>query len=115
MKDLTPVLGAIITLVVFGIGTFLIPFIKQKLGEAKTEELMRWIKIFVRAAEQIFRESGLGAEKKQYVLDRLAEMGYSVDTEALNEMIEAAVLELNREVIASKVNIEKISEGDGKK
>lgn len=113
MKDLTPVFGAVITLVFFGIGTFLIPLIKQKLGEAKTEDLMRWIKIFVKAAEQIFQESGLGEKKKQYVLDRLAEKGYTIDTEALNEMIEAAVLELNREVIASKVNIyEKIAEGE---
>lgn len=96
--DITNVIGAVITLVVFVIGAFLLPLLRQKLGTEQTNELLRWVAIFVRAAEQIFRESGMGEQKKAYVLDKLREKGYNVDMEAVDEMIEAAVLELNREV-----------------
>lgn len=98
MNDITFIVEAIITIVVFAVGTFLLPWIKQKIGAAKTAELLRWVGIFVRAAEQIFRESGMGEQKKAYVLQKLQEKGYSVDLEAIDDMIEAAVLDLNREV-----------------
>lgn len=97
MIDITTIIEAVITIVVFVVGTFLIPWIKQKIGEGKTAELINWVVIFVRAAEQIYNESGMGAQKKAYVLQRLQEKGYNLDLEAVEDMIEAAVLELNRE------------------
>ena len=100
MIDITPIIQAIITIVVFVVGTFLLPWIRQKLGNAKTDELLRWVGIFVRAAEQIYKESGMGAQKKAYVINRLEEKGYNFDLDAIDDMIEAAVLELNREAEA---------------
>lgn len=97
MFDITFIIEAVITIIVFVVGTFLIPWIKQKIGDGKTNELLRWVGIFVRAAEQIYRESGMGVQKKAYVMQKLQEKGYSLDLEAIDEMIEAAVLELNRE------------------
>lgn len=94
--DITHVIGAVITLIVFMVGAFLLPLIRQKVGDGNMEELLRWVDIFVRAAEQIFRESGMGAKKKAYVLERLKEKGYTIDLEAVEDMIEAAVLKLNR-------------------
>lgn len=101
MVDLTTIIEAIIAIVVFVVGTFLIPWIKQKIGDSKTEELLNWVSIFVRAAEQIFRESGMGEQKKTYVIQRLQEKGYNLDLEAIDDMIEAAVLDLNREVLVN--------------
>lgn len=94
--DITHIIGAVITLIVFAVGALLLPLIRQKIGDGNTMELLRWVDIFVRAAEQIFRESGMGAKKKDYVLERLKEKGYIIDLEAVEDMIEAAVLELNR-------------------
>lgn len=101
MVDITTIIQAIITIVVFVVGTFLIPWIKQKIGDSQTKELLNWVGIFVRAAEQIFRESGMGEQKKSYVIQRLQEKGYNLDVEAIEDMIEAAVLELNREVLVN--------------
>ena len=98
MIDITIIVEAVVTIIIFVVGTFLLPWIKQKIGDGKTSELIRWVGIFVRAAEQIFRESGMGEQKKAYVLYRLREAGYNVDLEAIDDMIEAAVLDLNREV-----------------
>lgn len=98
MTDITFVIEAVITIIVFVVGMFLLPLIKQKIGVGNTNELIGWVGIFVRAAEQIFRESGMGEQKKAYVLKKLQEKGYNLDLEAVEDMIEAAVLELNREV-----------------
>lgn len=97
--DITTVVQAVITIVVFLVGTFLLPYLRQKIGDGNTNELLRWVGIFVRAAEQIYRESGMGEQKKSYVMQRLREKGYNLDLEAVDDMIEAAVLELNREAI----------------
>lgn len=95
--DITPVIKAVLTLCIFVITAFLLPWLRQMIGDKRTQELMNWVQIFVRAAEQIYRESGLGEKKKEYVLQRLQEQGYTVELEAVDGMIEAAVLELNRE------------------
>ena len=95
--DLTPIIEAVITLCVTLVTLFLIPWLNRVAGEKKTEDILKWVDIFVRAAEQIYRESGMGEKKKAYVLKRLAEKGYNLDLDAVDDMIEAAVLKLNRE------------------
>lgn len=97
MFDLTELFNALIALAAALITGFLIPWLRQKYGAEKTQELMRWVNIFVRAAEQIYNESGMGEAKKDYVLSRLREKGFTVDTVELDSMIEAAVHELNLE------------------
>ena len=52
-------------------------------------------KIGVAAAEQLYKGQGRGEEKKKYVLEFLASMGFTVDEEAINAAIEAAVNQLN--------------------
>ena len=49
------------------------------------------MKIGVAAAEQLYKGQGRGEEKKKYVLEFLASMGFTVDEEAINAAIEAAV------------------------
>ena len=97
MTDLTPIVNAVITLIAAIVTTFLIPWIKSKIDAAKLAQIVEWVGIAVRAAEQIYNESGMGEKKKQYVLDFLADKGFTLDTNSINAMIEAAVKELNIE------------------
>ena len=97
MTDLTPIVNAVITLIAAIVTTFLIPWIKSKIDAAKLAQIVEWVGIAVRAAEQIYNESGMGEKKKQYVLDFLADKGFTLDSNSINAMIEAAVKELNIE------------------
>lgn len=97
MTDLTPIVNAVIALIAAIITTFLIPWIKGKIDAAKLAQIVEWVGIAVRAAEQIYNESGMGEKKKQYVLDFLASKGFTLDPDSINAMIEAAVKELNIE------------------
>ena len=97
MTDLTPIVNAVITLIAAIITTFLIPWIKSKIDAAKLAQIIEWVGIAVRAAEQIYNESGMGEKKKQYVLDFLADKGFTLDPNSINAMIEAAVKNLNIE------------------
>lgn len=97
MTDLTPIVNAVITLIAAIVTTFLIPWIKSKIDAAKLAQIVEWVGIAVRAAEQIYNESGMGEKKKQYVLNFLADKGFTLDPNSINAMIEAAVKELNIE------------------
>lgn len=97
MTDLTPIVNAVITLIAAIVTTFLIPWIKSKIDAAKLAQIVEWVGIAVRAAEQIYNESGMGEKKKQYVLDFLASKGFTLDPDSINAMIEAAVKNLNIE------------------
>ena len=70
------------------------PLLKEKIGEKKFNELAEWVSVAVTAAEQIYRGSGRGKEKKAYVIEFLRKEGYTVDTEALDSLIESAVYAL---------------------
>lgn len=96
MIDLTPVVNAIIALIAAAISVFLIPWIKEKIEAEKLEQIMGWVTIAVEAAEQIYRESGMGAKKKAYVLDFLAKKGCTLDADSVDAMIESAVLNLKQ-------------------
>lgn len=94
MIDLTPIVESIITLAVALVTAFLIPFIKSKISAEKYAEIQVWVKAAVEAAEMIYVGTGRGLEKKQYVLEFLAKKGYKLDTESVEALIEAAVLEI---------------------
>ena len=97
MTDLTPIVNAVITLIAAIVTTFLIPWIKSKIDAAKLAQIVEWVGIAVRAAEHIYIEFGMGEKKKQYVLDFLADKGFTLDPNSINAMIEAAVKNLNIE------------------
>jgi len=95
MIDITAVINAVVALIAAVITAFVIPWIKSKTTSQQREELVAWTKIAVSAAEQIYKGDQRGAEKKQYVLDFLAKNGFSIDDEAVDAAIEAAVKQLN--------------------
>lgn len=97
--DITVVVNAVIALIAAIVSTFLIPLIRSKTTTQQREQLVAWVKIAVSAAEQIFKGSGRGEEKKKYVLSFLAQNGFSIDEASVNTAIEAAVKQLNSEGI----------------
>ena len=97
MTDLTPIVNAVITLIAAIVTTFLIPWIKSKIDAAKLAQIVERVGTAVRAAEQIYNVSGKSKKKKQYVLDFLADKGFTLDPNSINAMIEAAVKNLNIE------------------
>lgn len=96
--DMTKVLASVITLIFAIISTFVLPYIKEKIDADKLEKVKSWVKIAVQAAEMIYTESGMGKDKKNYVLQFLNEKGITMDYDSINNLIESAVLELKREI-----------------
>ncbi len=96
MIDLTNIVHIAFALIAALITTFLIPYIKSKLSKEDFETLKSWVKIAVNAAEMIYNETGMGANKKAYVIEFLNSKCYTLDIDTLNNLIEAAVLELKK-------------------
>lgn len=86
---------ALIGVLVAVAARYAIPYLKEKWGEAKLNNIMKWVKIAVGAAEMIYAESGMGPQKKAYVIEYLNKKGFTVDFDTLDNIIENAVLELN--------------------
>ena len=102
--DITQIAVALIALLSAVITGFLIPWLKSKfnLNQTNINESQRYlfmliIETAVKAAEQLYN-SDQGKEKKQYVLDLLAEQGFNVDDKALDAAIESLVLDLHRQL-----------------
>lgn len=106
LVDLTPVFQAIISVASVIALLYLVPFIKRKVSAEKLDQILRWVETLVACADQIY-ERHEGAEKKQYVIDRLttilAEHGLLVDLTVLEDLVEAEVLRLHSELKAEGV------------
>ena len=93
--NLTPVINAAIALIAAIITAFLIPWIKANTTAKQREQMMVWVEIAVNAAEQLYKGSGRGAEKKEYVMQFLEDKGYTADLNEIEAAIEAFVLQFN--------------------
>ena len=102
MKDLTPIFEAIITLLAAIITVYVIPYIKKKFSAEDLNTILEWVRIAVEAAEQIITESGMGAQKKAFVKEFLAEKNIIVDVDKMDLLIEAAVHNMNKELKEKK-------------
>lgn len=96
MIDLTNVVIAIMVLIGALISTFLVPYIKTRLTNEQLGTVKFWVNVAVKAAEMIYTGSGLGTKKKEYVVAFLNEKGFKLNTDELDNLIEAAVLELKK-------------------
>lgn len=94
--DLTQVVIAALTLIFGCISAFLIPFLKSKLTAEQLSTVKFWVNIAVEAAEMIYVGTGRGQEKKEYVLKFLNSKGFSLNMEEIDNLIEAAVLQLKQ-------------------
>lgn len=97
--DITQIILAVIGLIGTIIIAVAVPYIKGKTTEQQQQELAKWVKIAVSAAEQIFTGTELGEEKMKYVLDWLSANGFNLDdakvAAEVKLLIESFVAEMN--------------------
>ena len=94
MKDYTTLFEGILTVLFALVTLYVIPWIKSKVTAEELADIIKWVKIAVQAAEMIYKESGMGKAKKDYVLTFLADKGIKYDERQIDSLIESAVLEL---------------------
>lgn len=94
MVDLTQVVIAVFTLIFSLVSAFLIPYLKTKISAEQLDTIKFWVNIAVEAAEMIYNGTGRGEEKKAYVVKFLNSKGFTLNTEEIDNLIEAAVLKL---------------------
>lgn len=98
MIDVTEVIIALIGAAVTVLTYLLIPYLKQRVTAEQFAEIQKWVAIGVKAAEMLYVGTGRGEEKKAYVIKFLNSKGYTFDAESIENMIEAAVLEMKNAV-----------------
>lgn len=106
--DLTDIVNAALALIAALIARYVVPWIKEKTTVEQQKRIQAAIDTAVFAAEKVYG-AGQGQQKKQYVLQKLREMGYTIDSAQVAAGIEAAVMALDLKVVAG-IPIEAVSE-----
>ena len=92
------IVEGIIAILLIVITRYLIPFIKNKIGDDQFTKLAGWVKFAVLKAEQVLTAE-TGEQKKEYVISFIdevrAENKINVTAEQLDVLIESAVKEMN--------------------
>lgn len=74
------------------------PYFKEKVGNEKLAKYEEWAMLAVQCAEMIFKEQGMGTEKKEYVINFLNEMFNEnkivITEKQLEILIESAVKQM---------------------
>ena len=83
------IFGYILPLILLVISYYLIK-------KFRDERVMKWVIMIVKAAEQIYKESGMGKEKFAYAEEWILKK-FKVSKEELKNFIESAVYEINTE------------------
>ena len=83
------ILGAIIPIALLVVAGYLIKTYRD-------DNVIKWVKIAVKAAEQIYNASGQGKEKFEYVSKWISEK-FKISEADLKNLIESAVFELKKE------------------
>lgn len=99
--DYTQIISAVIALISALVSAFLIPWLKTKIDANKLQTIKTYVEIGVKAAEQLYAATD-GEEKKAYVINFLAEHGIRFDVYTIDQLIEAAVLQLHHELYGSE-------------
>ena len=97
MNNFSLITSIIVTVAVLALTGYIIPTLKQRLGEDKVVELKRLITLAVRYAEQVFTPDQW-AEKKRADHDYICEKAVSVglSEKDLDVLIEACVHEVKK-------------------
>lgn len=91
--DYTFIFELIITILSAVVTGFVIPVLKRKLSAEKQNQLLYWVQIAVKAAEQLFG-SKTGQQKKEYVVSFLLSKGIVFNVDEVTAMIESEVYKL---------------------
>lgn len=76
---------------------FIIRLINTKIGSEKLNQILKWIEIAVKAAEDNIKKSNAGQEKKEIVTEFITNKFNNVDSEFLSTAIDCAVYNMNQE------------------
>lgn len=91
---ITKLVEAIVTVVIVIISAYVIPWLKNKVGEDKYATIIEFAEIVVRSAEKIYTPEQW-QEKKQYavnlVIEKAKNLGIDLSVEEVNAIIEGAV------------------------
>ena len=101
MNDLTfNILKIVVAVSTVFISVYVIPLLREKLNDSKYQRLLDMVEIAVRAAEQTIKADG--AVKKdevvKFVTQWMLAHGISITQDQLDQLIECAVFNMNREV-----------------
>ena len=92
--DLTPIIQIVIVLIGTIITSFLIPWIKSKTTQEQWWTVQNIAKVAVYAAEVLYKGSGRGQEKLEYVMTYIKEFclskGFTIDDKTIRQSIENA-------------------------
>lgn len=102
MNELTfNILKIVIAVATTLISVYVIPLLREKLQDAKYARLLEMVEVAVRAAEQTIKGSGMGAVKKEQVIEFVTkwmyEHGVNITQDQLNQLVEACVYQLHLE------------------
>lgn len=109
--DMNDVVKVLISLFAALMTCFIVPLIKSKTTSAQFTQIQLWVRIAVQAAEQLFKGSGRGQEKKQYVLEFLLGKGVKIDEDVLDALIESTVFDLPQYFDDTITENESVTEG----
>lgn len=91
---ITKLTEAIITVIVVIISAYVIPWLKNKVGDDKYATIVEYAEIVVRSAEKIYTTEEW-AQKKSYAVNMLEkkakEVGIDINEKEINAIIEGAV------------------------
>ncbi len=91
--DITFIIECLIALLSSVLTVVVIPIVKNKLSESRYENLQKWVKVAVEAAEQLFG-SKTGNQKKEFVVSFLLSKGIVFDVDEVTALIESEVYKL---------------------
>ncbi len=94
--NLVPILTAFITLIMAIITYYVIPVLRGKISAEQWNEIVKWVKVAVAAAEQMQKAGILTVPKKDHVITFLKGKGITITDQELDALIEAAVFEINK-------------------
>ena len=109
------IIGKLLAAFVVGMLAYLMPKVKAwleaKTGKATYDQLMMLATSFARAAEQLYHDTDpSGEQRKRFVQEQLRRLDVEI-TEAVLNMIEGAVWEINTETRKSQVQAKALTTG----
>jgi len=84
----------VITLIFFLVSTYLIPWLKSKIGEAKLNDIQKYAEWAVRSAEQLYTAEEWEEKKiyaMNYMAEKISETGIELTVADINALVEATV------------------------
>lgn len=92
--EITDIILAVLALISAIVTGIVIPLVKSKLNNEQLDMLDYWLNVLIAAAETKYKGQSMGAQKKEWVLNELQEMGLKFDVEAVSAAIDGLCRDL---------------------